>query len=309
MNGRTVLITGHAGLVGRALRARLEAHGAVVRGLDVCGEQGARGDVRDVASVERAVDGVEGIVHLAAVSRVVWGERDPRHCWAVNAGGLSTVLCAAAASRRRPWVLFVSSREVYGASARLPVREDAPLQPLNHYARTKGHGESLVRRVAEAGLCAATVRLSNVYGDTADHLDRVVPAFARAAALGGVARVDGPHCMFDFTHIDDVASGLMRAAERLAHGDPPPTLHLTTGAGTTLADLAAHAAWHGKGRVRLVAWPARSFDVPRFVGDPALAHAELGWRARVGFADGFARLTEAFRASHTTTDATSAAAE
>ena len=60
---------------------------------------------------------------------------------------------------------------------------------------------------------ACTIRLSNVYGSVDDHEDRVVPAFARAAAFGDELRVQGEENTFDFTYIDDVARGIVLLAE------------------------------------------------------------------------------------------------
>jgi nucleoside-diphosphate-sugar epimerase len=71
------------------------------------------------------------------------------------------------------------------------VAEDAPLSPRNVYARSKVAVEQLTEEARERGMIAAVVRFSNVFGDTEDHADRVVPAFARAAAAGGTVRVDG----------------------------------------------------------------------------------------------------------------------
>ena len=95
------------------------------RGLDLRGDGDERGDVRDPDKVARAIAGCRGVVHLAAVSRVIDGEREPARCESVNVGGLRVVI--EAAQKIGAWVLFASSREVYG-QATLPVHEDAPLQ-------------------------------------------------------------------------------------------------------------------------------------------------------------------------------------
>src|SRR5688572_25633991 len=106
---RTVLITGASGLVGAALRVCLQDRGIAVRTLDLRGaEEDGRGDVRDAAAVRRAMAGCRGVVHLAGVSRVAWGERDPARCWSTNVDGTRAVLAAARASSEAPWVIFAS---------------------------------------------------------------------------------------------------------------------------------------------------------------------------------------------------------
>ena len=99
-----ILITGSEGLIGHALRKALEACGAEVVGLDLLGIGCEHGDVRSLPRVRDALGGCDGVVHLAAVSRVVWGERDPEGCWSTNVGGLRNVLQALNERRRRPWL-------------------------------------------------------------------------------------------------------------------------------------------------------------------------------------------------------------
>ncbi|MDH5493272.1 MAG: NAD(P)-dependent oxidoreductase [Myxococcales bacterium] len=290
-----ILITGSSGLIGAALTSALLAEGVDVVRLDVRGRGEAHGDVRDRARVHETVARVDGIVHLAAVSRVVWGERDPELCWATNVGGLRNVLEAAAQSGRAPWVAFASSREVYGQPVVLPATEDAPLRPVNVYGRSKVEGELLVAEAQRAGLRACTVRLSNVFGSTSDHADRVVPAFARAAALGAELRVDGFDHTFDFTHIDDVTRGMVALTQLLSAGGPPPPIHFVSGRPTTLEELATLAARLGQRGSSIRSAAPRDFDVARFFGDPSRAKDLLGWQPLVRLEDGLARLVHAFR--------------
>lgn len=295
MNHR-ILVTGSSGLIGGALVPALAARGVGVARLDLRASGAAQGDVRDRERVRAAIAEVDGVVHLAAVSRVVWGERDPELCRSTNVGGLRNVLELAAASPRRPWVIFASSREVYGQCEHLPATEDSPARPVNVYGRSKVEGEQLVVAARRDGARACTIRLSNVFGSTADHPDRVVPAFARAATLGHELRVDGADQTFDFTHVDDVTRGIVALTERLATVDEvPPPIHFVSGTPVTLGELAVAAiriAGNGSS-IRLA--PPRNFDVARFFGSPARAEAILGWRPRVGLEAGLTRLIHAFR--------------
>ncbi len=294
--GNRILITGSEGLVGSALRAALGASGADIVGLDLRGAAAERGDVRNAGAVRSAIGGCTGVVHLAAVSRVIWAERDPDECWRTNVGGLRNVIEAAEREREPPWILFASSREVYGQPDHLPATEEAPLRPINIYGRSKVEGERLLLAASERGVRTAVVRLSNVYGTTRDHADRVVPAFARAAALGMPLRVEGPDRTFDFTHIDDTCAGLQGLIERLAGPQaPPPPVHLLTGRPTALGELAALAVRLAGTRSPICEAPPRSYDVSSFYGCPKRAAELLGWVARVQLAEGLDRLIEAFR--------------
>jgi nucleoside-diphosphate-sugar epimerase len=297
---RKVLVTGSEGLLGRALAGSLERRGYGVRRCDLRAPPGDPGrvDVLDAEALRGAAAGCAGIVHFAAVSRVIHGERDPHLCWLTNVDGTRRVIEAASQGRPRPWLLFSSSREVYGQPRHLPATEDAPLAPVNIYGRSKVAAEQAVSLAArELGLRTAVVRLSNVYGSTADHPDRVVPAFARAAASGAALRVDGRDHAFDFTHLDDTVLGLHAVIEALEAGEGGlPPIHLLTGTPTTLGALAELANAAGGGRSRIAEAPPRAFDVSRFHGDPALARRLLGWRAAIPVEDGVQRLVGAFQA-------------
>ena len=295
MNDR-ILVTGSEGLVGRALCQSLEARGHEIVGLDLRGAESEYGDVRDPGRVREAIAGCRGVIHLAAVSRVIWAERAPDDCRRTNIGGLRRVLEAASGQPTRPWVLFASSREVYGQPRRLPATEDMPLSPVNVYGRSKVAGERLVDAARASGLRTATVRLSNVYGSALDHVDRVVPAFARAAAEGGAIRIDGAECTFDFTHIDDTVRGMVAMIERLEAGETLPPVHLLTGRPTTLRELATMATTAAGTPLPVAEAPPRSFDVSRFHGDPSRARELLGWEPRVGLREGFGRLVRDLRA-------------
>jgi nucleoside-diphosphate-sugar epimerase len=289
---RVVLVTGSFGLIGAALSDALRVAGYEVRGLDLRAAGDDRGDVLDRGDLARRIDGCVGVVHLAAVSRVIEGERDPERCWRTNVDGTAHVLDAAARAGR-PWVLYASSREVYGQPETLPANEHAPLAPVNVYGRSKVEAEGLVRR---ADLATAVLRFSNVYGATRDYGDRVIPAFARQAALGLPLRVDGSGHTFDFTHLDDTVRGVAAAIRRLEAGQPLAPLHLVTGSPTTLGEAAALAMDLAGSASAIREAPPRSYDVEAFVGDPWLAAERLGWRAEVSLRIGLERLIRDFRA-------------
>lgn len=295
MNTR-ILITGSSGLVGSAVAPTLQDLGADVRYLDLAGVADAEGDVRDDDRVRSAMANVDGVIHLAAVSRVIWGEQQPDLCRATNVGGLRNVLDSAAVSSRKPWVVFASSREIYGQPDELPTHEDCPSRPVNVYGRTKVEGELLVEAARRSGVRACTIRLSNVFGSIHDHADRVVPAFARAAARGDVLRVDGADHTFDFTYIDDVVSGVATLAALLGEGGrPPPPIHFVSGVPTTLLELASLAIRLAGSSSEVRHAPPRDFDVARFYGSAERAKRLLGWAPAVPLEVGLKKLVVAFQ--------------
>jgi nucleoside-diphosphate-sugar epimerase len=165
---------------------------------------------------------------------------------------------------------------------------------MNVYARSKVDAEKLVEASRdEAGIRASIVRFSNVYGSLSDHRDRVIPAFARLASEGGVLSVEGSETTLDFTHVEDVVTGLMRMIEIMSSGDILPTIHLVSGQGTTLNELAMMAVKIArKGTIEINS--ARLFDVNSFIGDTARAVQLLDWRASTPIREGFGRLITLF---------------
>jgi len=291
---QTILITGSSGVTGRALGERLVADGYRIRPYDIAPHDGSMPSViLDPRRLANAARDCDGIVHLAAVSRVADGERDPYHCRKTNERGTTRVLRAAMNSPRKPWVLFTSSREVYGNAERLPVDEDHPLDPINTYASSKMGAEYQAMQARSRGLTTAIVRLTNVYGSPWDHPERVVPAFVRAVLDGQPLRIDGAGCTLDFVHIDDAVNGIRAAIDLLVHGERDlPVVQLVSGEGVTIGELARQV-------IDIVGRPA-SLDintpgerqVPHFIGDPTRARELLDGSAHTPLDESIRRLAE-----------------
>jgi len=293
-----ILITGSKGLIGQSLKNQLGVLGFQVKGIDKAYaiDHLEFGDIQDIELLKKLASQCIGIVHLAGVSRVIAGEQNPSLCWNMNVEGTQKILEAAKNSPINPWVIYASSREVYGQQDTLPVNEDAILLPLNVYARSKAAAEKLVLDYRNQGLQTAIIRFSNVYGSIDDYPDRVIPAFCRTAALGGTIRIDGGHNTFDFTYINDVTTGIIKIINKLQNGclDLPP-IHLTTGCGTTLLEAAELAKSLSVKSIKFLSAPSRSFDVSTFYGDPTRANRLLDWKATMTIKEGMARLVNDFK--------------
>lgn len=295
MKHEKILVAGSSGLIGTAVCAVLESQGHEVRRFDIADQQDGFGDILAPADVDEAVKGCTGVVHLAAISRVIWGERDPEKCHETNVVGTRNIIDRLCSSGLRPWLIFGSSREVYGQSDTLPVTENDPPRPLNHYARSKVEAEQAVTQAMDAGMRASVLRFSTVYGAVADHADRVIPAFCRAAIKNLPLRVDGATTSLDITHVADVASCISNVANHLSEGKSLEPMHLTTGQGTSLSDL-AHAVVHlAESDSEIITTAPRDFDVTNFVGDPKFAEAQIGWCPGVPLEIGLMELISQFR--------------
>jgi UDP-glucose 4-epimerase len=292
-----VLITGSEGLIGRELQRQLKAINIAYLRYDKCipRKQPGYGNILNKTLLQSSIEKCNGIVHLAAVSRVIWGERDPKACWETNVNGTQNVLDIAANCAHKPWVIYASSREVYGQPATLPATEDTPLNAVNHYAKAKVAAENLVNSYKEQGLNTVILRFSNVYGDIIDHSDRVVPAFCLAAALGGKINIEGKDNLFDFTHVTDVVRGLIATIKCLAADSHLPPIHFTSGKATSLLELAELANEMGGGLADIVYKPPRNFDVAQFYGIPSRAYQLLNWQHTTPLVLGLNQLINTYR--------------
>lgn len=295
-----ILITGSKGLIGSALKHALKMLNITVRELDnrAAIEEAEYGDILDEKSLFSAVETVDGIIHLAAVSRVIDGEKRPKFCWTTNVEGTRNVVNAAFESKKKPWVLYASSREVYGQQNDFPVKESAHLTPMNIYGESKLEAEKIIQQAAQKGLTTSIVRFSNVFGSVHDHSDRVIPAFCRAAVEGNDIRRDGKDNLFDFTYLEDVIQGLLSLISLISQkNNSLPTVHLTTGIPISLGQIAIIAQEASHYPVNIIEGVSRSFDVSKFWGDVTLAKKLLNWKACVSIEEGMYRLINQYRVS------------
>ena len=292
----SILITGAMGLIGSLLSQQLKNHNISVIDFDKCSSQTGECNVHNKVLLRQLIQNCSGIVHLAAVSRVVWGQQNPALCWEVNVEGTRNILELAYRATHKPWVIFASSREVYGQQERFPVSENAPLRPLNLYARSKVAGEELVNEYRECGLTTAILRFSSVYGSAYDHADRVIPAFCRLAVTKQALRIDGFQNLFDFTHVEDVVAGILAVIHQLHKGkNNLPPIHFTTGRATSLLDVALLIEQILGESIEYYPAPPRNYDVHHFYGDPLRAKNLLGWESKINLSQGLADMLKKYQ--------------
>ena len=170
-----ILVTGNLGYIGSVLTTELAAGGHDVSGLDTgyfrdClladAPAPARQIVKDIRDVEEAdFRGIDGVIHLAALSNDPLGEFDPSLTDAINLGG--TVRAAELAKRagvRR--FVFASSQSMYGVSATdAELDEDtSDKRPVTAYARTKWEAEQAIMKLVSPTFVVVAFRPSTVFG-------------------------------------------------------------------------------------------------------------------------------------------------
>lgn len=291
-----ILITGVLGMIGRALsESLLRKEGYVVEGIDIkpfpetmAGSklQFSRIDIRDEAAIINLIANgkYDCIVHLAAISRVVDGEKDKPNCIQTNYVGTKNIIDAVANYSPSTHVIFASSREVYGEQKNLPVSEDAELLPINVYGFYKLLAEQYIRATVSN---YTILRLCIVYGSVNDLPGRVIPNFVRRAITGETMTIEGGSQMIDFTYIIDTVWAFGRCIELLPIGTVnKETITISPGEGHTLQEIVEILSSELGRNLNVRITPERNYDVQRFVGNRAHREELLGDRRFLSLPEG-----------------------
>lgn len=296
------LVTGGCGFIGSHLADALIARGDRVRILDNL-STGRRenmppsaeltvGDIKDLATVRKCIDGVDGVFHLAAIASVDQARRDWLGCHAVNLTGAINVFEAARSRAAR--VVYASSAAIYGDNEATPLSEGHVPQPINAYGADK-LGCELHGRVATLmhGVPTVGLRLFNVFGPRQDPhspYSGVISIFFDRLRQNRPIEIfgDGSNVR-DFIAVADVVEFFIAAMS--ASGAAGEVFNVCTGHGTTILGLVdAIAAVLGV-RPELRFGPPRPGDIQVSIGDPTRAVRGLGRKARFSLHEGLARLS------------------
>jgi nucleoside-diphosphate-sugar epimerase len=242
MKRGAILVTGAAGLVGNAVRVRLEESGTPVLPIDRVPqtEEGREIVVCDLTDPHRlhAVSvgrEIAGIVHCGAYSGPMVERDNPNAIVRVNIGGTANVL-ELARIHRIPRVVFCSSTSAYGRTPKGPVREDVPLAPTSVYGASKVASEQLVSSYAsQHEVDGVSLRLSWVYGPRRT-TDCVIRTMIEDAYRGRATRMPwGQDFHRQYIYVDDAASALIAALD--APALPRRIYNVTGGTCVTLGEV------------------------------------------------------------------------
>lgn len=320
-HAKHILVTGGAGFIGSHLCDALIAAGHRVRCFDsfITGRReniahlgghelfaSVEGDIRDLEQCRTAVDGVEAVLHLAALGSVPRSIDDPLASEGANLGGFLNLLEACRHSNVRRLV-YASSSSVYGDSAASPKKEGAEGHPLSPYAVTKVMDEAyagLYRRMF--GLQVIGLRFFNVFGERQDPDGPYAAAIPRFIARllahkPPLVHGDGRQTR-DFTYVGNAVSAMlcaMRCTDDRAYGQ---VFNIAFGRSTdllTLVDrLRDHLARHDPAiaHVGVEHAPDRAGDVRASLANVDRAREILGYVPAFDLDAGLERAVPWYRA-------------
>jgi UDP-glucose-4-epimerase GalE len=303
-----VLVTGGSGYVGSHTVRELSAagHDALIfdnlstghpylsRGFSFI-----QGDICDIEKVSRSLRGVDAVMHFAACAYVGESVQNPRKYIRNNIESAIKLLDAVLASPVRLFI-FSSTCAVYGIPSKLPIREDAPKEPINLYGSTKLFFEHMLsayrvshglRYVALRYFNAAGAHPDGSIGEIHNPETHLIPLALKAAlGIGPPLQVFGSNfdtpdgtCIRDFIHVTDLAAAHVRALEYLQNGGESTSLNLGTGQGISVAEALAAIKRVTGSEVPHVMTNARPGDPPALYADPAKSRHILGWQAQRQF--------------------------
>ena len=275
-----ILITGGEGFIGKHLSKRLLNVVNVITVIDA----NLRGkvnyyyeeesinvihqDLRSIKELEEFVADSDVVFHLAAVSRVLPSIDSPLDTFEINVSVTERI--ARACSKFGTKLIFSSSREVYGEPKTIPVNESHPIDPESPYGASKAAAEHIITSYGKTyGLDYVILRLANVFGN--GDFERVIPIFMDKMSRNEEVTIFGRDKVIDFIDVDTVAEIFVRSM-----GLKNDVFNVSSGVGTSLAELAygLKAIMKSDSNIRIM--PNRDNEVAKFIGDPSKLKKAMG---------------------------------
>lgn len=248
----------------------------------------------------RRYSDISGVIHFAAYKAVGESVNKPLEYYRNNLLSLVNLLD----SMKRfsvPDLIFSSSCTVYGQPEKLPVTEDAPLQPATSpYGNTKQIGEAIIRdtTISDKNIKAISLRYFNPIGAHPSALigelprgvpENLVPYITQTAyglrdelkVFGDDYNTSDGSCIRDYLHVTDLAKAHVVALERLIEGKNKhnyEVFNLGTGTGVTVLEAIRSFELVSGVKLKYKITGRRAGDIEKIWADPSFANKELGWK-------------------------------
>jgi len=309
------LITGAAGFIGSHLAHALVARGDDVRALDNFAT-GRRenlatilpqidmheSDLRNFTAVCRACNGVDFILHQAALPSVPRSVKDPRPSHESNLDGTFNLLEAARAAGVKR-VLYAASSSAYGNQLGFPRVETMQPQPIAPYPVQKLAGELYMQSYWRVyGLETVCLRYFNIFGPRQvpdSPYSGVMAKFILQMLRGETPTIQGDgEQARDFTYVENAVSANLLALEAPVASVAGRVFNIACGERHTLNETYAvlanlldfeRPAQHG---------PPREADIRTSLADISAAHEAFGYAPTVGFEEGLCRTVDWYRSEY-----------
>lgn len=298
-----ILVTGASGFVGANLFKRLAAQRrdvyAVVREkkgwrlADVHDERIVVADLNDPNATRNLVESLKPRTVFDCVAYGAYSfEENVDLIYQTNFQSVVRLVELLAQNGLSAYIHAGSSSE-YGANSAAPP-ESSPRQPNSHYAVSKSAVADYLGFVGRfRAVPCLNLRLYSVYGALED-TSRLIPNLLRQALQAKLPPFVDARTSRDFVHLDDVCDAFIQAAIRINPDIYGLSLNIGTGVRTTMADLAAltRSTFNVAEEPRFGTMEGRAWDLQDWYADPGLAERAIGWKARIGLAEGLRKTAE-----------------
>ncbi|MEZ8139511.1 MAG: GDP-mannose 4,6-dehydratase, partial [Candidatus Poseidoniaceae archaeon] len=310
-----LLITGDAGFIGSNFAKTSINRGWKVRILDklstglqsiadeleLNGAEIIIGDIRDELLLDKAIEGCDAVVHLAAQVSVPLSVSNPEETMSINVDGTSKVI-AACLKHGVKRLVIASSAAVYGEAESLPLKEEDAGQVLSPYAESKWENETQIIDARKKGLQATALRFFNVYGDGQrpdGAYAAVIPKFADMMAQGIVPQINGDGLQTrDFVHVHDVCEAIYSLIEGDWKADKFHVYNVATQTKITLLELVEAINTSLSSflpdyiHISPAHGPERVGDIRHSMASIERIQSTLDWSPKVGFEEGIKGLLQ-----------------
>ena len=297
---KTVLVTGATGFMGPYLVRKLINKGAQVKVLlkDSIGNlvnvknqiTPVYGNIINQGSLDKAVDDVNVVFHLAAISNVNYAATHPKETFETNTKGTLYLLEEARQNEIEKFVC-VSTSHVYGIPEYLPIDEQHPINPREPYAASKAAAEIIVNTYAlNYGLKTTIIRPFNLYG-AGQSEGFILPSIIKQANEKEIVELGNLTPTRDFLYIADAISGILTIAES---GDG--AYNLGSGNETSIKEVVEAVINIINPAKKYVSIKSRKrskvIDIPRMCADVSKLK-KLGWSPTVSLNEGLMKTIKA----------------
>ena len=306
------LVTGAAGFIGSSLVRALLERGEQVRGIDnfatgrrenlteVLSRMDFReADILDLDAMRKASEGVDYVLHEAAIPSVPKSVLDPLGSNRANVDGTVNVLVAARDAKVKR-VVYAASSSAYGDTPTLPKHEAMTPNPISPYAVAKLASELyMVSFYRCYGLETVCLRYFNIFGprqDPSSPYSGVLAKFSLQMLRGEQPTIFGDgETSRDFTYIDNAVLANLLACSAPAAGCAGRVFNCATGRRITLNEtfVALRQLTGYKGTVKY--GPERGGDIKHSLADINQAQKHLGYKVLVNFEEGLRRTVEWYK--------------
>jgi len=306
------LITGIGGFIGSSLARALLLRGEQVRGVDnfATGKREniadifdridfREADILDLDAMKRACEGVDYVLHQAAIPSVPKSVLDPLASNRANVDGTVSVLVAARDAKVKR-VVYAASSSAYGDTPTLPKHEGMTPNPISPYAVAKLASEHYMISFYRCyGLETVALRYFNIFGprqDPSSPYSGVLAKFITLMLRGEQPTIfgDGEQSR-DFTYIDNAVEANLLACEAPASEAAGQVFNVATGRRVALNEtfklLQGLTSYKGQPKYG----PERGGDIKHSLADISKAEAGLGYKPKVHFEEGLQRTVEWYR--------------